>query len=257
MKCSISFFLFISTTFIAQGQKEFKHCTYTYFTGSKKVASSICYDDDKRWGEAKAFNTEGKEIYKRQLRKIAGHASVEFKYYVTGMIKEAYFSDAPDAGIQWYHETVFFDETGNQTNVQKQSHEDILSPHVLLEEPIKKTPTTPIVKKTDTLVSKQCATVYSNEIWINNKTNYTIKVEAAPKKKEANYNSIEIQKGKTGRLTIFGNAYSEQNPEDYFILQANANIKLKSGKTMKRKREITFVRKITTEKNTTWWFEVR
>lgn len=257
MKVCFSFLLLILSTLPSFSQGKFNDCVYTYFVGSKKVATSICFDGDKRWGEAKAFNQEGEEIYRRQLRKIAGHASVDFKYYATGMIKEAYFSDAPDAGIQWYRETVFFDEKGNQTDIQKQSHEDILSPHVFMEPPSKKTPITPLAIKTDTAAPNQCAVVYSNEIWIHNKTNYTLRVEAAPKKSAANYTSIEIKKGKSERLTVFGNAYSEQDPEDYFIIQATSIIKLKSGKTIKRKREINLVDKKVTKKNTAWWFEVR
>jgi adenine-specific DNA-methyltransferase len=65
-------------------------------------------------GYAKAYNFEGKEIYHSYIRRFGGHASVSFKHHENGMVKEAYYSSHPDAGIQWYRSWTYFDEKGNK-----------------------------------------------------------------------------------------------------------------------------------------------
>ena len=78
MKAILSIiFLFIFSHFL-WSQNIFKNCKFTYFEGSKKITSSICYDDNDRFGEAKVFKNTGEIIYQKQLRKIAGHANVTF-----------------------------------------------------------------------------------------------------------------------------------------------------------------------------------
>lgn len=221
--CSITFLSALTISILAQNSS-FKNCTLHYFSMSTSISTSICFDEQKRWGEAKAFDKSGKEIYKRQLRKIAGHATVQFKYYESGMVKEAYYSSAPDAGIQWYHETIIFDEHGKITDERKESHEDLISPRLhpnVLEKPIKQivTPNTTPDKK-DSNKTSEGAIVYSNEIWITNSSAYTVVIEAKPIKADGIPNKITLKKGEKKRLTVYGNAYSEEIPEDYFKLSA-------------------------------------
>ncbi len=254
-------FLFICTCFHTQSQKsEFPHCNNTYYAKSKLVATSICFDKDDRWGEAKAFDHKGKEIYKRQLRKIGGHASVQFKYHVTGMVKEAYYSSAPDAGIQWYHETTLFNDQGEVIDEHKESHEDLLSPG--LTAPIKPKITThekkitPDKTKVDSLKPNECAIVYNNEIWIKNKTSYLIVAEVIPIKEGAFANKLEIKKGETKKLTTYGNAYSEQLPEDYFKLKAYIPSNKATG-TKLRIKSLYFTNKIKSKNSSRYNYEVR
>jgi len=64
------------------------------------------------WGYVKAFDRNGKEIYHRQIRNIAGHSSVNFEYYPSGAVQKAHFTGHPDGGIQWDDVVYYFDENG-------------------------------------------------------------------------------------------------------------------------------------------------
>lgn len=77
--------------------------------------STIAVIKDNREGYAKAFNFKGEEIYHRSIRRFAGHASVTFHHYPSGMVKKADYSSHPDAGIQWYRTYTYFDENGKVT----------------------------------------------------------------------------------------------------------------------------------------------
>ncbi len=43
-------------------------------------------------------------------RRYAGHSSAWTEYYRNGQVRKLELSNAPDAGIQYYKETIFFDQ---------------------------------------------------------------------------------------------------------------------------------------------------
>jgi len=114
---------------------EYPVCTHTYFKGSKKISTSTCYDNHQRFGKAIAYNRKGEVIYEKSLRKIAGHSYVTFSYYTDGAVSRAYWSDAPDAGIQWYKSDTWFKNDGTIDRVTEQSHDmhHITSPQIWRE----------------------------------------------------------------------------------------------------------------------------
>lgn len=162
----INFILLLSTG--AQAQERYVRCTYSYFKNSKKISTSLCYDDDGRWGKARAFNTDGKEIYTAELRRVAGHASVEFTYYPSGAVAKAHWHSAPDAGIQWYNTTTFFDQDGNITSVEHNDYDQ--------------SPTTTLPRLPATVPVKQatlkCAAIFVTEGWYINKCPYPVTITA-------------------------------------------------------------------------------
>lgn len=101
------------------------HCEKKFFK-TKQLSTQKCYDKDKRFGKAIAYNKKGVVIYEKELRTIAGHASVYFTYHPNGAICKAEWSSAPDAGIQWYKSSDEFDENGKLVHHSEQSYDDRL-----------------------------------------------------------------------------------------------------------------------------------
>lgn len=66
-------------------------------------------------GYAKAFDKTGKEIYNQPTSRSGQLSSVQFTYYESGAVKSAEYNSHPDAGIQWYKKTTYFDEDGKIT----------------------------------------------------------------------------------------------------------------------------------------------
>jgi hypothetical protein len=58
------------------------------------------------------------------LRRYAGHSSAWTEYYRNGQVRKLELSNAPDTGIQYYRETIFFDQNGKEMRRFKQSNED-------------------------------------------------------------------------------------------------------------------------------------
>ena len=77
-----------------------------------------------RYGISYALDAKGKEILRLQTRRFAGHATVHFSYHANGSVALAEYSNAPDAGIQWYRARYRFDESGNQTSFEEQGHDN-------------------------------------------------------------------------------------------------------------------------------------
>ncbi len=77
-----------------------------------------------RYGVSYALDANGKEMLRLQTRRFAGHATVHFSYHANGSVAMAEYSNAPDAGIQWYRATYRFDESGNQTGFEEQGHDN-------------------------------------------------------------------------------------------------------------------------------------
>jgi hypothetical protein len=156
----------------AAQEKAYTHCTKTYFKGTKQISTSICYDADDRWGIAKAYNREGKEILSQQLRKIAGHASTHFSYYPNGAVQKAEHSNAPDAGIQWYRSTTTFSPEGEVTGYWEDGTDDHGHPTLryTLRHPAQEE------KEPPQQIVVPCAVVYVSEAWFINTTRYAVRV---------------------------------------------------------------------------------
>ena len=58
------------------------------------------------------------------LRRYAGHSGAWTEYYRNGQVRKLELSNAPDTGIQYYRETIFFDQNGKEMRRFKQSNED-------------------------------------------------------------------------------------------------------------------------------------
>jgi hypothetical protein len=86
------------------------------------ISTIETWDKDKRFGNLKSFNNQGKELFSRGLRTIGGHASAQVTYFPNGQVKSIYYSDAPDGGIQYYNSTTQFDEVGNQLSFDEDKY---------------------------------------------------------------------------------------------------------------------------------------
>ena len=98
-----------------------------YFT-TGQVSTREWTDKDGRFGRSRAFKRDGTIIVDHHTRRIAGHASVHFQYHPNGAVSKAEFSDAPDAGIQWYESITTFDDQGNRTGFRAVSYTHLTLP---------------------------------------------------------------------------------------------------------------------------------
>lgn len=149
--------------------QECTNCQYRYFAGSRLVSTSVCYDREQHWGIAKAFNKKGEVIYQRQLRRIAGHSSVEFSWYGSGAIKTAAWSSAPDGGIQWYKSFTTFTEDGQINGEIEDSHDNRVTVHA--PKTLPNAPTTVVPAKP---AVAECAVIYASEFWFTNFTPFAV-----------------------------------------------------------------------------------
>ncbi len=94
-----------------------------YFTNGK-VSTKAWVDKDNRGGRSWAYRPDGSVLSEHQTRRIAGHASVQFEYHPNGAVSKVEYSDAPDAGIQWYRSTTTYDENGVKTGFTEQGHDN-------------------------------------------------------------------------------------------------------------------------------------
>lgn len=122
-------------------------------------------DKDGRFGRSLAYKRDGTVIVDHHTRRIAGHASVHFEYHPNGAVSRCEFSDAPDAGIQWYRSVSTFDEQGNRTGFTEESNE-------LLErtftQPIETfAPTEDPARKPGVAI---CQQLFTNEVFLVNAT---------------------------------------------------------------------------------------
>jgi hypothetical protein len=89
-----------------------------------KKASARFWDVDKRSGFFEAFDATGNSIAKFDLRRFAGHASVDVSYFANGQVARLEYSSAPDGGIQFWHIIMHFDEAGQLISKQDLSQPD-------------------------------------------------------------------------------------------------------------------------------------
>ena len=173
----------------ASAQEQYTQCQYHYF-GNKHISTSQCYDKDGRWGKARAYNKAGKQIYEAELRRVAGHASIEFDYYPEGAVSKAKWHSAPDAGIQWYNTTTYFDRSGNIPNVEHNDYDH--SPGTTVQLP--RLPATVTPQKQATIA---CAAIYATEYWFINRCKYPVVVTVVKTGAYATQKNITVAAGDT------------------------------------------------------------
>lgn len=178
-------------------QNSYPKCKYSYFKNSKKVSTSQCYDNDDRWGKAKAYDKNGKVIYEAELRRVAGHASVAFSYYPTGALAKAEWHSAPDAGIQWYNTTTWFDQDGNITNVEHNDYDN--SPTTTFSP--RRPATVPIKQETI-----KCAAIYVTEGWFINRCSFPVLVTSIRSGQADERKQVTVAPGDTLKSLEYINA---------------------------------------------------
>ena len=147
-----------------------------YFT-TGQVSTEEWTDKDGRFGRSRAYTRSGAVLVDHHTRRIAGHASVHFEYHPNGAVSRSEFSDAPDAGIQWYRSTTTFDDQGNRTGFSEQGHDDlhmIPSPGTTFTAPVEPFgPTEEPVREPEVAI---CQKLFVNEVFLVNPTKWTCQV---------------------------------------------------------------------------------
>lgn len=216
MTRTFTFLLFIfSHSVFAQ---KYPKCSYTYFKGGK-IATSQCFDPDNRWGQARAFSKAGEIIYEKELRRIAGHSSVTFSFYNNGAVKKAEWSSAPDAGIQWYHTSTWFDENGK---VIREDHNNWDDHHVTTVPGSPKTylhqsPDKPTNPKQETA---ECAEIWVSELWVTNTAPYSILVTATRKGNMSETHTATLRPRQSLKVAQIPGAQMFSDPGEYFTINA-------------------------------------
>lgn len=147
-----------------------------YFT-TGQVSTREWTDKEGRFGRSLAYKRDGTVIVDHHTRRIAGHASVHFSYHPNGAVSRSEFSDAPDAGIQWYESTTTFDDQGNRTGFSEQGHDDLhVIPHpgTTFTAPVEPFgPTEEPVREPEVAI---CQKLFVNEVFVVNPTKWTCTV---------------------------------------------------------------------------------
>lgn len=147
-------------------------CRFTFFKNTRQISSSICkIEGFPLRGSATAYDQSGKVIYHRETRRYGGHASVDFTYHANGAVHTAHYSSAPDAGIQWYNSTHYFDPEGRLADVKSQSHEDMISTRIDTNRSTYNLPVNPRYEVV------RCAEIWVTSVWVDNQTADTLRIE--------------------------------------------------------------------------------
>lgn len=226
----MKYLLFVLLSFVTGSAlaQPYPKCTYTYFKGSKKVATSQCFDAADRFGEARAFGPDGQEIYRHSLRHIAGHESVAFRFYPSGAVQQAYMSSAPDGGIQWYRSTTEFSELGAVTSTSHDNYDDNTTVFIKRMEPAPRPPTVPATPALPALPgnpplppANQCAALLQAECWFLNRSGRAAQVVVVHK---TTAGQLVVRLPAAGRDTVRGFAYpltqAYQAPNSLYTLAA-------------------------------------
>ena len=154
--------------------------------------STISILTDNRWGYSAAYNRQGKEIYRSEIRRVGGSSGVTFKHYPSGAVMQASYSSHPDGGIQWYKSYTYFDDDGNVTKKEEDSYERLISPSYTItikdsthmQPPPAITPVVLPTKKVQDTIPEvapkkeivACASLHQNQVWLVNHSRKTIYV---------------------------------------------------------------------------------
>lgn len=231
-----SIFLFFCLSL--QAEEYSFHCEKIFFKNGK-VSTQKCYDKDKRFGKAIAYNLKGAVIYEKELRTIGGHASVYFSYHASGAVQKAEWSSAPDAGIQWYNSTDVFDENGKKISHTENNYDDYLRVTAPFIAPVKDT----VIKQNPLVPTKKDTVVTDKnfiEVWCINHTYYPIVVKAKDKKTYADAAEKTIQPGDSIKLIQYKFAKAVNEPHKKYSISvaplSKANGKNPFVKSIKKKK---------------------
>lgn len=175
---------------------------------------SVIFSEEVKWGYAKAFNTDGKEIYSMGTRRFGGHASVEFSYYDNGAVRIAHYSSHPDGGIQWGDITHYFDQQGNVTSIIDNSSDMYGHPQLhLTEEPVIERQE-PELERKDVVIKQEtipCAEIFETAVYVVNLSEKAISTSAFL---DNNIVPIKIEKKDTSLINYYIEAQIFTHPKD-------------------------------------------
>ncbi len=192
----------------AAAQEKYPNCDTKYFKNRKAVSTTTCFDKDHRQGMATAYDVHGKKIYTMPVRRCWGSASVEFRYYDDGAVKQARYHSYPDGGIQWYSKTTDFAPDGT---IAKEDEEDYDGhPRVTIQQP----PTTTPPKPKKEIV--RCAVPFATEYWYVNTTHYPAIVVAERKGNPKDIKAVVVLSGDTVKGGEFIMAEQFVKLSDYY-----------------------------------------
>lgn len=170
-----------------------------------KVSTLEKWDSNSFWGSFEAFTDSGQSIIRYELRKVAGHASVQVKYHANGQISKLEYSSAPDGGLQFYHYIHHYNEKGIQTEYYNLSQPD---GHPVLFVPEKLTKNYPTQPTTITN-PKTCAAIALTKYTIQNHTRKHVRLILSP-----NY---QIHYPKRNARVVLVDAMTELNVDSILL----------------------------------------
>lgn len=170
------------------------------------VSTREVWDSLARFGGISGFNSQGKQLFYFNLRKVGGNASVSITYFPNGQVNKVNFSDQPDGGIQYFESTTVFNEYGEQTSYVEYKNPDELITFA--------PPSTPKPKPKTKQEVAQCAAIIADVFEIQNLTHRTVKIaifksQPYSAKKESQFYKIRPHKN-----LIFDTIFSAQKSLD-------------------------------------------
>lgn len=114
-------------------------------------------------GRATCWDPKGAIMFDSEISRNHGHHSVHFEHHPNKVVSRVEESSAPDAGIQWYRSTYYYDEKGVKTGENHDSYDD--RPSLFVPGP-QETPQQVIVPPP--------VVTYTSEIWFINQTEFTL-----------------------------------------------------------------------------------
>lgn len=165
----------------------------TCYHKNGKASTIESWDEAHRNGKVEGYTAGGTQLFSYHLRRYAGHASAHIDYHPNGQVSKVEFSDAPDGGIQYFHETRQYDETGQLTYQWKDEYPDRLLLEPLKEEPL-------VQPREQQPVTVTCAVPYLTVFRLVNESRKTVTIElrALPNKwVQLSNKSVTLKPGQT------------------------------------------------------------
>jgi hypothetical protein len=196
IKSVITWFILVLLPFYAEAQLNCRNIQTNdsifirCYHRNLKVSTLERWDKDLRWGSIKAYDSSGNEILHYGLRRFAGHASITLSYHPNGQVHKAYYSSAPDGGIQFYKMNHEFNEKGELISFTDFSqpdgrpvlivpHENPRMPDIRLH-PVKDPPPPDQEDKYIDPDPAICAVPYQTVFKVINETSRAISVDLTP-----------------------------------------------------------------------------
>ena len=114
-------------------------------------------------GRATCWDPQGKIQFDSEISRNHGHHSVQFEHHANKVVSRVEESSAPDAGIQWYRSTYYYDDKGVKTGENHDSYDD--RPSIIVQDPQER----PVQ-----VVVPPPVISYNSEIWFINQTEFTL-----------------------------------------------------------------------------------